>query len=88
MKTKGFYYLIQLNYEKKLPLGVQSFESLITKNCYYVDKTEQILNMLEGDECYFLARPRRFGKTLLLETIKSLFEGKSELFKDTYIYDK
>ena len=74
--------------KKKLPRGVQSFESLITKNCYYVDKTEQILNMLEGDECYFLARPRRFGKTLLINTIRSLFEGKSELFKDTYIYDK
>ena len=74
--------------KKKLPRGVQSFESLITKNCYYVDKTEQILNMLEGDECYFLARPRRFGKTLLLETIKSLFEGRKDLFKDTYIYDK
>ena len=74
--------------KKKLPRGIQSFESLITKNCYYVDKTEQILNMLEGDECYFLARPRRFGKTLLVHTLKNLFEGKSELFKDTYIYDK
>ena len=74
--------------KKKLPRGVQSFESLITKNCYYVDKTEQILNMLEGDECYFLARPRRFGKTLLIKTMRSLFEGRKDLFKDTYIYDK
>ena len=74
--------------KKKLPRGIQSFESLITKNCYYVDKTEQILNMLEGDECYFLARPRRFGKTLLINTMRSLFEGRKDLFKDTYIYDK
>ena len=74
--------------KKRLRRGIQSFESLITQNCYYVDKTEHIFKMLEGDECYFLSRPRRFGKTLLLETIKSLFEGKSKLFKDTYIYDK
>ena len=74
--------------KKRLRRGIQSFESLITQNCYYVDKTEHIFKMLEGDECYFLSRPRRFGKTLLVETIKSLFEGKSELFKDTYIYDK
>ena len=74
--------------KKRLRRGIQSFESLITQNCYYVDKTEHIFKMLEGDECYFLSRPRRFGKTLLINTIKSLFEGKSELFKDTYIYDK
>ena len=74
--------------KKRLRRGIQSFESLITQNCYYVDKTEHIFKMLEGDECYFLSRPRRFGKTLLINTIKSLFERKSELFKDTYIYDK
>ena len=74
--------------KKRLRRGVQSFESLITQNCYYVDKTEHIFKMLEGDECYFLSRPRRFGKTLLVNTIKSLFEGKSELFKNTYICDK
>ena len=75
--------------KKQLPTGTQTFQEFTDDNLYYVDKTEHIFKMVSSPQkCYFLARPRRFGKTLLLETIKSLFEGKSELFKDTYIYDK
>ena len=74
--------------KKQLPTGTQSFQEFTDDNLYYVDKTEHIFKMASTKKCYFLARPRRFGKTLLLETIKSLFEGKSELFIDTYIYDK
>ena len=75
--------------KKQLPIGNQIFQEFTDDNLYYVDKTEHIYRMVSTNKkYYFLSRPRRFGKTLLLETIKSLFEGKSELFKDTYIYDK
>ena len=74
--------------KKQLPTGVQSFEVFKNDNLYYVDKTKYIYKIALQNKCYFLSRPRRFGKTLLLETIKSLFEGKKDLFKDTYIYDK
>ena len=73
---------------KQLPTGVQTFQEFTDDNLYYVDKTEHIFKMTSTKKCYFLSRPRRFGKTLLINTIKSLFEGKSELFKDTYIYDR
>jgi len=72
----------------ELPLGKQDFESLRDKNCYYVDKTQHIYELLSLADYYFLSRPRRFGKTLLVSTLKHLFEGKKELFKDLYIYDK
>ena len=74
--------------KKQLPTGVQTLQEFTDDNLYYVDKTEHIFKMASTKKCYFLSRPRRFGKTLLLETIKSLFEGKKDLFKDTYIYDK
>ena len=74
--------------KKQLPTGVQSFQEFTDDNLYYVDKTEHIFKMASTKKCYFLARPRRFGKTLLVNTIKSLFEGKSDLFKNTYIHDK
>ena len=75
--------------KKQLPTGTQTFQEFTDDNLYYVDKTEHIFKMVSSPQkCYFLARPRRFGKTLLLETIKSLFEGRKELFKDTYIHDK
>ncbi|MCF8373584.1 MAG: ATP-binding protein [Bacteroidales bacterium] len=72
---------------KKLPIGIQEFSKLIETNCIYVDKTEQIFRMLEH-EYYFLSRPRRFGKSLLLNTIKEIFLGNKELFKGLWIYDK
>ena len=74
--------------KKQLPTGVQTFQKFTDENMYYVDKTEHIFKMVSTTKYYFLSRPRRFGKTLLVETIKSLFEGKSELFKNTYIYNK
>lgn len=74
---------------KNLPVGQQDFEKLIRKNCVYVDKTAYIHQMLlSGGDTFFLSRPRRFGKSLLLSTIKSIFEGKKELFKWLYIEDK
>lgn len=65
---------------KKLPIGIQSFAKLRQQNCYYVDKTPQILQLVEQGSYYFLSRPRRFGKSLLLDTIAELFEGNRPLF--------
>ena len=66
--------------ERKLPVGVQSFEKLRTENFIYVDKTEYIYRLVHNNIPYFLSRPRRFGKSLLLSTLKAYWEGKKELF--------
>ena len=73
---------------KKLPISIQTFENIIEGEMVYVDKTEYIHSLINEGKYYFLARPRRFGKSLLLTTLKSFFEGKKELFKGLYIYDK
>ena len=74
---------------KRLPIGIQTFSDLIEGNYLYVDKTRLAAKMAEGSKgYYFLSRPRRFGKTLFLDTLKSLFEGRKGLFKGLYIYDK
>jgi hypothetical protein len=72
---------------KKLPIGIQTFEKIINENCYYVDKTPFIKKLEQGGY-YFLSRPRRFGKSLFLDTVKEAFSGNKELFKGLYIYDK
>jgi len=67
---------------KLYPLGIQTFEEIITSNLLYIDKTEYIYRMTHsGGKHYFLARPRRFGKSLLVSTLQSYFEGKKDLFK-------
>ncbi len=73
---------------KKLPIGIQTFSSIIQGDFVYIDKTPGIARMLDGAGRYFLSRPRRFGKSLLLDTIKSVFEGRQELFTGLYIEDK
>jgi hypothetical protein len=73
---------------KKLPLGKQSFEKLRTTDCVYVDKTEIIHRIISDGSVYFLSRPRRFGKSLLISTLDTLFRGRKELFEGLYIYDK
>lgn len=74
---------------KKLPLGIQSFSELIRENHVYVDKTEDIYNLFaDGGKYYFLSRPRRFGKSLLISTLAELFSGNKALFKELWIYDK
>jgi len=70
---------------KKLPLGIQSFEKMILQNYLYVDKTEYIYNLITSGTYYFLSRPRRFGKSLLVSTLKELFLGNKELFKGLWI---
>ncbi|MDR2440447.1 MAG: AAA family ATPase, partial [Planctomycetaceae bacterium] len=73
---------------KKLPIGTQSFEILRNTDCLYVDKTETIYRMIMEGRIYFLSRPRRFGKSLLVSTIEALFKGRKELFEGLYIYDQ
>ncbi|MDR3223797.1 MAG: ATP-binding protein [Methanobrevibacter sp.] len=72
----------------RLSLGVAEFNGLIEQNKIYVDKTRFIKKMMDqGRKYYFLSRPRRFGKTLLVSTFENFFKGNKKLFKDTYIYD-
>ena len=72
---------------KKLPIGVQNFESLRKDGYFYVDKTAHVYNMVNRGKYYFLSRPRRFGKSLLLSTIEAYMQGKKELFEGLAIYD-
>ena len=65
----------------KYPIGIQNFESLVQDGYAYVDKTEAVYNLVSRGRYYFLSRPRRFGKSLLLSTMRAYFEGKRELFK-------
>ncbi len=65
---------------KKLPIGTQDFAKLIESDRLYVDKTALIHQLIEEGTVYFLSRPRRFGKSLLLSTLKAIFEGQRELF--------
>lgn len=66
--------------KRKLPVGVQSFEVLRNGNYLYVDKTKYIWDLVQSGRVYFLSRPRRFGKSLLVSTMEAYFEGKKELF--------
>ncbi len=72
---------------KNLPIGLQTLPKLREKNCVYVDKTQMVHRLITKGVYYFLSRPRRFGKSLLVSTFKELFEGNKELFKETWIYD-
>ncbi|MDR2679816.1 MAG: AAA family ATPase, partial [Tannerella sp.] len=73
---------------QQLALDTQSFEDLRNNNCVYVDKTEIIHKVITGGRIYFLSRPRRFGKSLLISTLEAIFKGKKNLFEGLYIYDK
>ncbi|MBP3268249.1 MAG: AAA family ATPase, partial [Ruminococcus sp.] len=66
--------------KRLLPISVQSFEVLRNANCVYVDKTEYVYRLVHDVAQFFLSRPRRFGKSLLLSTLKAYWEGKKELF--------
>jgi len=72
----------------KLPLSIQNFAEIRQGNICYVDKTELVWKLVDAGKAYFLSRPRRFGKSLLVDTLKELFEGNRALFEGLYIYDK
>ncbi len=73
---------------KKLPISIQTFENVISGDMIYVDKTAHLWELIRKGKYYFLARPRRFGKSMILTTLKSYFEGKKELFEGLHIYEK
>ncbi len=72
---------------RKLPIGIQTLRKIREENCYYVDKTAHIQRLIDEGTHYFLSRPRRFGKSLLLDTLKELFEGNEPLFEGLHIHD-
>ena len=65
----------------KYPIGIQSFDRLIEDGFVYVDKTDMVYSLVKEGTIYFLSRPRRFGKSLLVSTLKNYFLGRKELFK-------
>ena len=73
---------------KNLPLGISTLSKLLENNCIYVDKTEYAYNLTSQSGAFFLSRPRRFGKSLFVDTLKEIFEGNQKLFEGLYIYDK
>ena len=73
---------------KNLPIGIQSLQQLRDKNCIYVDKTQLVHQLVTTGSYYFLSRPRRFGKSLLISTLKFLYLGKKNLFEGLWIEDK
>ena len=74
--------------KRLLPIGIRSFRKLRERSCYYMDKTGYALRLTEEGTRYFLSRPRRFGKSLFLDTLKELFEGSRELFEGLHAYDR
>jgi Holliday junction resolvase-like predicted endonuclease len=73
---------------KKLPIGIQTFSKIREEDYIYIDKTKEAFELIDNYSYAFLSRPRRFGKSLFLDTLHNIFEGKKEYFKDLYIYDK
>ena len=74
--------------KRKLPIGIQTFRRLRERGCYYVDKTAYAKRLVDEGARYFLSRPRRFGKSLFLDTLKELFEGSEPLFRGLAIHDQ
>ena len=75
--------------KKRLTTSIYTFETIIEQNGMYVDKTRDIYQLVrEMEGQFFLSRPRRFGKSMTLSTLKAIFEGKKELFKGLYIYEQ
>jgi Predicted AAA-ATPase/PD-(D/E)XK nuclease superfamily len=73
---------------KNLPIGIQSLGQIRAKNCIYVDKTQLVHQLVTSGTYYFLSRPRRFGKSLTVSTLKELYLGNKALFEGLWIYDK
>jgi hypothetical protein len=72
----------------KYPIGLQDFGKIRKEGFLYIDKTQLIYNLIESGNYYFLSRPRRFGKSLLLSTIKEIFSGNKKLFEGLWIHDQ
>ncbi|MDR0794326.1 MAG: AAA family ATPase [Chitinophagaceae bacterium] len=72
------------NKRLKLPIGIQTFETIRKEGYLYVDKTKYFVELIDSGKIYFLARPRRFGKSLTISTFDALFSGEKELFEGLY----
>jgi hypothetical protein len=73
---------------RKYPLGLQDFEKIRNQELFYIDKTKYVHQIVTRGGFFFLSRPRRFGKSMFINTIQAVIDGKKELFKDLYIEDK
>ena len=73
---------------QRLPVGIQTFQDIIEGNYLYIDKTKEAYELIDNFRYVFLSRPRRFGKSLFIDTLHNIFEGNRELFNGLYIYDK
>lgn len=73
---------------KKLPIGISTLKDMLNENYLYVDKTHLALELIQNGRYYFLSRPRRFGKSLFLDTLRTIFSGDKDIFKGLHIYDK
>ena len=76
---------MDIDLSRKIPIGVQSFEVMRNDKFLYVDKTPFLFKLAHSNRVYFLSRPRRFGKSLFLSTLKNYFLGQKELFKGLYL---
>ena len=74
--------------KRRLPLGIQTLREIRERNCYYVDKTGYLDRLLDEGKHWFLSRPRRFGKSLFVDTLKEYFEGNEELFRGLHIHGR
>ena len=81
MTEKPIIFADENEEEMKYPIGIQTFKNIREDDFAYVDKTAHIYRLASEGKCYFLSRPRRFGKSLLLSTLKSYFQGKKEMFE-------
>ncbi len=72
---------------KKLPIGIATLRTILTEEYLYVDKTALAQSLIEEGQYYFLSRPRRFGKSLFLDTLRTIFDGEKEIFKGLFIYE-
>ena len=73
---------------RKLPIGIRTFREFREEGCCYADKTACAHRLVDGSKHYFLARPRRFGKSLFVDTLKELFEGNEPLFEGLDVRDR
>ena len=73
---------------KKLPIGISTFSKIIEQDYLYIDKTKEAYELITNHQYAFLSRPRRFGKSLFIDTLQEIFEGNKKLFKSLYIEDK
>ena len=79
---------MSMSSRRRLPIGIQTFREIREEGCYYVDKTTFIDPLLEEGKHYFLSRPRRFGKSLFLDTLKEFFEGSEALFEGLAVHGR